>query len=93
MRVVMSGDVDLARETQQLRVRVTPHVSDSVALAGALLGGPVVGAATFLAQKILKDPLEQLVSFDYNLAGSWTDPLVTKAQRAPQQLTMPQGVP
>ncbi|MES2563817.1 MAG: AsmA-like C-terminal region-containing protein, partial [Pseudomonadota bacterium] len=75
-RVVMSGDVDLARETQKLRVRVTPHLSDSVSLAGALLGGPVVGIAAFLAQKILKDPIEQLATFEYGVTGTWSDPQV-----------------
>ena len=81
-RVVMSGDVDLAGETQRLRVRVTPHLSESVSIAGALLGGPVVGAAAFLAQKLLKDPIEQLVSFEYNVTGSWSDPQVSKSERA-----------
>ena len=82
-RVVMGGRVDLARETQRLRVRVTPHLSDSVSLAGALIGGPVAGVATFLAQKILKDPIEELVSFEYDVTGGWSDPQVTKVARAP----------
>jgi uncharacterized protein (TIGR02099 family) len=82
-RVAMSGEVDLAHENQKLRVRVTPHISDSVALAGALLGGPVAGVAAFLAQKVLKDPLEQLVSFEYNVTGNWSDPQVTKVERPP----------
>jgi uncharacterized protein (TIGR02099 family) len=86
-RVVMAGDVDLARETQKLRVRVTPHLSESVSIAGALIGGPVAGVAAFLAQKILKDPLEQLISFEYNVTGSWSDPHVAKAERTAQHTT------
>ena len=81
-RVVMGGEVDLARETQKLRVRVTPHLSESVSIAGALLGGPVAGVAAYLAQKILKDPIEQLATFEYNVTGSWTDPHVSKVERA-----------
>jgi uncharacterized protein (TIGR02099 family) len=81
-RVVKSGDVDLASETQRLRVRVTPHLSESVSIAGALLGGPVAGVAAFVAQKLLKDPIEQLISFEYNVTGSWSDPQVAKAERA-----------
>lgn len=90
-RVVMAGRVDLARETQKLRVRVTPHLSDSVSLAGALIGGPVAGVATFLAQKILKDPIEELVSFEYDVTGGWSDPQVAKVARAP--LTPIEGSP
>jgi uncharacterized protein YhdP len=81
-RVAMSGEVDLAHETQKLRVRVTPHLSEAAALAGALIGGPVAGVAALLAQKVLKDPIEQLVSFDYSVTGSWSDPQVAKAERA-----------
>jgi uncharacterized protein (TIGR02099 family) len=81
-RVVMAGDVDLARETQTLRVRVTPQISESVSIAGALIGGPVAGAAMYLAQKILRDPIEKLVAFEYNVAGNWSDPQVAKVERA-----------
>ena len=79
--VVMHGRVDLARETQSLRVRVSPHLSDSVSIAGALIGGPVAGVAAFLAQKLLKDPLDQIAGFDYAIAGTWADPQVTKLDR------------
>lgn len=81
-RIAMSGEVDLARETQNLRVRITPHVSDSVSIAGALIGGPVAGVAAFLAQKVLKDPLDELVSYEYQVTGSWSEPTVTRI--APQ---------
>jgi uncharacterized protein (TIGR02099 family) len=80
-RVTMSGEVDLARETQKLNVKVIPSISDSVAIAGALIGGPIAGVATFLAQKILKDPLDQIVSYEYAVTGTWNDPVVTKVQR------------
>jgi uncharacterized protein (TIGR02099 family) len=82
-RVVMAGEVDLASETQKLRVRVTPHLSESLSIAGALIGGPVAGVAAFLAQKILRDPLEQLITFEYNVTGGWSDPQVAKVERAP----------
>jgi uncharacterized protein (TIGR02099 family) len=91
-RVLMSGEVDLARETQKLRVRVTPHISESVSIAGALIGGPVAGVAAFLAQKMLKDPLEQLASFDYNVTGSWSEPQVSKVERQPLAAA-PESVP
>jgi uncharacterized protein (TIGR02099 family) len=80
-RVTMSGEVDLVRETQKLRVRISPHVSDTVSLAGALVGGPIAGVAAFIAQKVLKDPLDQIVSYEYGITGSWSDPNVTRLER------------
>ncbi|MGQ0751199.1 MAG: YhdP family protein [Betaproteobacteria bacterium] len=81
-RVAMSGEVDLVRETQKLNVRVVPSLSDGVSIAGALLGGPVAGVATILAQKILKDPLDQIFSYEYSVTGTWAEPQVSKVDRA-----------
>ena len=79
--VGMSGETDIAKETQKLRVKVTPVVGEGVSVAGAFLGGPVVGLASLLLQKLLKDPLGQLVSYEYNITGTWTDPKVTKVSK------------
>ena len=79
-RVIMSGEVDLAQETQKLRVRISPHVSDTVSLAGALVGGPIAGVAAFLAQKMLKDPLDQMVSYEYGVTGTWLEPSVKRLE-------------
>lgn len=64
-RINMSGQVDLGRETQQLRVKVNPQISDSVSVAGALIGGPIAGLAAFVAQKLLKDPLNEIAAYEY----------------------------
>jgi uncharacterized protein (TIGR02099 family) len=80
-RIVMSGDIDLTRETQKLRVRVSPSVTDGVSIAGALIGGPIAGVAAFLAQKILKDPLDQFVSYEYTVTGTWAEPTVARLER------------
>ncbi len=81
-RFTMTGEVDLAKETQKLRVRISPHVSDTVSIAGALVGGPIAGVAAFLAQKILKDPLDQAVSYEYSVSGTWSEPNVARVERA-----------
>ena len=80
-RVAMSGEVDLSRETQKLNVRVIPSIGEGVAIAGALAGGPVVGAVGFLVGKIFREPLEQFISYDYQVTGTWGEPVVTKVQR------------
>ena len=79
VRIQMYGDVDLARETQKLRVKVFPSMSDSLSIAGALIGGPIAGIATFVAQKLLKDPIDSIAAYEYDITGTWADPQVTKA--------------
>jgi uncharacterized protein YhdP len=77
-RVVMSGDVDLNAETQKLTVKVYPALSDSLSVAGALLGGPAVGLGAFLAQKVLQDPFDKMTAHEYSIAGTWADPQISK---------------
>ena len=69
----IKGETNLKTETQNLKVKVTPHVSDSLSLA-ALAGGPIVGAAAFVAQKILKDPFNKIASSEYVITGTWDNP-------------------
>lgn len=88
-RINMSGQVDLVKETQVLRVKVNPQISDTVSVAGALIGGPVAGLAAFIAQKLLKDPLDQIASYEYDVTGSWADPLVSKVERVFQESGTP----
>jgi uncharacterized protein YhdP len=85
-RILMSGEVDLARETQKLGIRISPHVSDTVSIAGALVGGPIAGMAAFLAQKVLKDPLDQLVSYEYRVTGTWDEPNVARVEQPRPQM-------
>jgi uncharacterized protein (TIGR02099 family) len=69
----LKGETNLKAETQRLRVKVTPHISDSVSLA-ALAGGPIIGVAAFVAQKLLKDPLNKISSSEYMITGTWDNP-------------------
>ena len=81
-RVAMTGDIDLAAETQNLRLRVVPSLGDSAATAATLLLkiNPITGLGAMLAQRIFKDPLGQLFAFEYTVTGTWKDPKVEKAQ-------------
>jgi uncharacterized protein (TIGR02099 family) len=71
--VKIKGETNLQKETQHLIVKVLPHISDSLSLA-ALAGGPLAGAVAFLAQKILKDPLNKIASSEYEIIGTWDNP-------------------
>ncbi|MCF8150403.1 MAG: TIGR02099 family protein [Burkholderiaceae bacterium] len=82
-KVLMSGTVNLASETQNLKVRVQPAVGESIAV-GAMIANPVAGAVVWAAQKLFKDPLDQAFAFEYGVTGSWADPKVEKLGQAPK---------
>ena len=86
-KVTLTGNIDLAKETQQLDVRVKPALSSTFSAGAAVLflANPIVGAAvgagTLLAQKLMNDPLDQIFSYDYRVTGAWSDPQVTRVER------------
>jgi uncharacterized protein (TIGR02099 family) len=86
--VNIAGDVDLARETQQLKVRVQPALASGVSVGTAALFianpliGAAVGAGTLLAQKMLNNPFDKLFSYEYAIAGSFDDPTVARTGAA-----------
>ncbi|HUL91794.1 MAG TPA: YhdP family protein [Burkholderiales bacterium] len=74
-QVSMSGQVDLVKETQDLRARVEPSVGDSVSGIVAVVINPVWGLGALLLQKFLKNPLGQALSFEYHVTGTWDKPV------------------
>ncbi len=82
-KVLMQGNVDLTRETQDLHVEVLPSIGSGISLIGAFVISPVVGISAFVVDKILGNPLDKLVSFEYNVSGTWVDPTVTKMGEKP----------
>ncbi len=78
--IFIKGDVNYKDETQDLVVTITPNVTDTMSVA-ALAGGPIVGAAAFVLQKLLNDPLNEVLTDQYRLTGSWADPQETPIDR------------
>ncbi|AMC33742.1 YhdP family protein [Janthinobacterium sp. B9-8] len=74
-QVLFRGDANFMAATQNMRVRIVPVIGDSVAVATTIIN-PVIGVATFLLQRVFKDPLGQLVAYEYDITGSMLDPQI-----------------
>jgi uncharacterized protein YhdP len=94
-RVTISGETNIADETQKLRVRVQPTLSGTVSVGAAalLLANPILGAAvgagTLFAQTAMKDPIEQMFAYEYAVSGNWSDPVVERVGRSPATAAFP----
>jgi uncharacterized protein (TIGR02099 family) len=79
-KIEIAGRVGLAAQDYDELVTVTPYLNSSLPLAGALAGGPAVGAAVIVAEKLLEDSLRlnELARKRYEVTGPWSDPLVTQ---------------
>lgn len=88
-KVNMSGLADLNQEAVQLRVKVIPKLSEGVAVAGALIGGPLAGLGALAAQKLLRDPFEEAISREYMVTGAWQSPDVKKLTQTDPRVSEP----
>ena len=79
--VLMDGRADLARETQAIRVVVVPELNAGTASLIASVINPAVGLGTFLAQWLLRRPLMDAATQEFQVDGSWADPVIRRIDR------------
>jgi len=74
----IAGRTSLKTRTYDQTAVVTGQLGASLGVAGALAGGPVVGAALLLFSQIFKEPLKGATRGYYRITGSWDDPQVRR---------------
>ncbi len=79
--VLMEGQADLARETQDLRVYVVPEINAGAASLAYAAINPAIGLGTFIAQWLLRRPLIAAATREFHVTGSWDDPQVERVER------------
>jgi len=77
----ISGRTGLVAHDYDQLVTVTPQVTSTLPIAGAIAGGPAVGAAVFLADKLVGDRVNRLTQVKYHVTGSWDTPVYTKLKK------------
>jgi uncharacterized protein (TIGR02099 family) len=81
--VLMEGEANLQRETQDLKVVVVPEINAGTASLAYAAINPAIGLGTFLAQLFLRKPLAEAGTREFHITGSWDDPKVEKIERKP----------
>jgi uncharacterized protein YhdP len=77
-KVTMKGNVDLNNETQNLRVRILPNLGGTISLVGLIVISPAVGIGSLIVDTLFGNPFDKMVSFEYNVSGTWSDFTVVK---------------
>jgi uncharacterized protein (TIGR02099 family) len=79
--VLMEGNANIAKETQDMRVVVVPEINAGTASLVAAVINPAIGLGTFLAQLILRKPVIEAATQEFHIDGAWADPKITKVAR------------
>lgn len=77
-KVEFTGKISLSNEKNDLNMIVYPKVSTSVMTLVGMTGGPVVGAAAWLANKIVSPIVGHIMKMDYRVSGTWNNPVIKR---------------
>ncbi|MCV6637557.1 AsmA-like C-terminal region-containing protein [Candidatus Albibeggiatoa sp. nov. NOAA] len=79
--VEMHGHTHFVEEYYNQTVKIIPHVSNTLPVAGTLVGGLGVGAVTLIIQKMLQSEIEKNLYYEYQVMGDWDDPQIKLIQQ------------
>jgi hypothetical protein len=78
--IAVSGRTGLVDRTYDQVAVVHANIGSTLPLAGALAGGPALGAALLIFSEVFKGPLQGMTRARYKVTGSWDDPLVERLE-------------
>lgn len=78
----IAGRTGLGTRDYDQTAVVTGNLGASLPVAGALAGGPVVGAAVLLFSQVFKEPLKGITRGYYRITGPWEEPVVERVDAA-----------
>lgn len=73
-KVKISGRIGLVQKDYNLRLKINPNVTSSLPLVATLTAGPIVGAATWLVDKVFSRQVKKFTEIHYNVTGTWDNP-------------------
>jgi len=76
-RIEIGGRIGLVERDFDQVVQVAPKLDATLIIASTIAGGPIAGAATFLAQRLLSEEVDRINRFEYAVTGSWNEPQLT----------------
>jgi uncharacterized protein (TIGR02099 family) len=76
--IAITGRTGLVNQDYDQILTLTPRLSATLPIAGAIVVNPAVGAALLAGQKLLQGSLDTLARTQYRVTGSWQKPNVER---------------
>ncbi|MFZ5467484.1 MAG: YhdP family protein [Pseudomonadota bacterium] len=79
-QIFMKGYSDMLNRTLHYDMVVVPALGNVLPIIGTVAGGPLVGGAVFLLQKVFDQLGGERSGFNYRVSGSWDEPQVERVE-------------
>jgi len=76
--IFISGKIGVLAKDYDLNLVIFPHLTSSVPVIATLTGGPIVGAISFVADRLLKKGATEMMAYGYYVKGPWSKPTIQK---------------
>jgi uncharacterized protein YhdP len=73
-RVSAQGRLGYVNKDYDLELKVVPYVTSSLPVIATIAGGPVAGAVTWVADKVLSREVNRITEHVYKITGTWDKP-------------------
>ena len=80
--VLLAGQADIGRETQDLQVLALPELNTASASLAYAAVNPAVALGAFIGQWLLGEPLRQASAREFHITGGWDAPKVDRIERS-----------
>lgn len=75
-RVAMTGQINVPKQTQDLRVTIFPTIDATAGSLAAFAINPIVGLGALVGQYLITNQINRNFQSDYLIQGSWANPEV-----------------
>ena len=85
-RVAMTGQINVPKETQDLRITIFPTIDATAGSLAAFVINPIIGLGAVLGQYLITNQINRTMQTDYLIQGSWENPEVIPLDQRGQPL-------
>ncbi|MBU3636957.1 TIGR02099 family protein [Polynucleobacter sp. es-MAR-4] len=85
-RVAMTGQINVPKETQDLRITIFPTIDATAGSLAAFMINPIIGLGAVVGQYLITNQINRSMQSDYLIQGSWENPEVIPLDQKGQPL-------
>ncbi len=82
LKLNITGYSNMLDQSLHYQMAATPSLGNVLPIVGTVAGGPIVGGATFVAQKLFEMAGGSFVTLNYQITGTWEAPIIERGATA-----------